>query len=88
MEFIINGYPVAISLKIFNSFHATSGFVRRPTDDEIASADFGYHAMVIVGYSDDTKFFVVRNSWGEHFGENGYCYIPYSYICDPKCQMI
>lgn len=80
---IQDGYPVAISLKIFNSFHATSGFVRRPTDEEIASADFGYHAMVIVGYSDDTKFFVVRNSWGEHFGNNGYCYIPYSYICDP-----
>ena len=81
---IQEGYPVAISLKIYNSFHATSGFVKRPTDDEIASADFGYHAMVVVGYSDETKYFVVRNSWGERFGEKGYCYIPYSYICDPK----
>lgn len=81
---IHDGYPVAISLKIFNSFHATSGFIRRPTEEEIASADFGYHAMVVVGYSDDTKFFLVRNSWGEHFGDNGYCYIPYSYICDPE----
>lgn len=40
--------------------------------------------MVIVGYSDDTKFFVVRNSWGEEFGDKGYCYIPYSYICDSE----
>ncbi|MBQ2350587.1 MAG: hypothetical protein II394_00045, partial [Bacteroidales bacterium] len=31
---------------------------------------------------DETKHFVVRNSWGEHFGDKGYCYIPYSYICD------
>lgn len=81
---IQEGYPVAISLKIFDSFTATSGFVKRPTDEEIESADFGYHAMVVVGYSDDTKFFLVRNSWGEHFGDKGYCYIPYSYISDPE----
>ena len=81
---IQEGYPVAISLKIFDSFNATTGFVKRPTDEEIESADFGYHAMVVVGYSDDTKFFLVRNSWGEHFGDKGYCYIPYSYISDPE----
>lgn len=81
---IQEGYPVAISLKIFDSFNATTGYVRRPTDEEIESADFGYHAMVVVGYSDDTKFFLVRNSWGEHFGDKGYCYIPYSYISDPE----
>ena len=40
--------------------------------------------MVVVGYSDDTKFFLVRNSWGKHFGDDGYCYIPYSYISDPE----
>lgn len=76
------GYPVAVSLKIYDSFNATSGFVSRPSEEEIESADFGYHAMVIVGYSDDTKFFIVRNSWGEGFGDKGYCYMPYSYICD------
>lgn len=81
---IQEGYPVAISLKIFDSFKATLGFVRRPSDEEIESGDFGYHAMVVVGYSDDTKFFLVRNSWGEHFGDKGYCYIPYSYISDPE----
>lgn len=81
---IQEGYPVAISLKIFDSFNAISGFVKRPTEEEINSADFGYHAMVVVGYSDETKFFLVRNSWGEHFGVNGYCYIPYSYISDPE----
>ncbi|MBP3567494.1 MAG: C1 family peptidase [Paraprevotella sp.] len=80
---IQDGYPVAISLKIFESFNTTTGFVKRPTKEEVDSEDFGYHAMVVVGYSDDTKFFLVRNSWGEKFGEKGYCYIPYSYISDP-----
>lgn len=81
---IEDGYPVAISLKIYNSFYTTSGFVVRPSEEEIESADFGFHAMVIVGYSDDSKYFVVRNSWGEKFGDKGYCYIPYSYICDSE----
>lgn len=81
---IQEGYPVAISLKVFNSFYSTSGFVERPTEEEVESADFGYHAMVVVGFTDETKHFVVRNSWGELFGDNGYCYIPYSYICDPQ----
>lgn len=80
---IQEGYPVAISLKIFDSFYSESGFVVNPSDEEQDSADYGYHAMVIVGYSDETKYFVVRNSWGESFGDKGYCYIPYSYICNP-----
>ena len=85
---IQEGYPVAISLKIFDSFNAKSGFIKRPSEKEIESADFGYHAMVVVGYSDDTKFFLVRNSWGENFGDKGYCYIPYSYICDPELNRV
>ena len=81
---IQEGFPVAVSLKIYDSFNSTSGFVKRPTIEELESADFGYHAMVVVGYTDETKHFVVRNSWGEHFGDKGYCYIPYSYICDSE----
>ena len=96
---IQEGYPVAVSLKVYESFSTTthsgngshigaSGFVSYPTDKEIASKKFGYHAMVIVGYTDDTKHFVVRNSWGEHFGDKGYCYIPYSYICDTELNRL
>lgn len=81
---IQEGFPVAISLKIFDSFYNTGAFIARPSDKEIESADFGYHAMVIVGYDDASKFFLVRNSWGEKFGDKGYCYIPYSYVCDSK----
>lgn len=36
-----------------------------------------YHAMVICGYSDKEAYFIVRNSWGTQFGDNGYCYLPY-----------
>lgn len=74
---ISQGYPVAISLSLYESFKSeTSGFVPHPGNEEFV----GYHAMVICGYSEKDKIFIVRNSWGETFGDKGYCYIPYSYI--------
>ena len=44
----------------------------------------GGHAMLIVGYNDDKQWFIVRNSWGNKWADNGYCYIPYDYIIDPN----
>lgn len=80
---LADGYPVAISLKLYDSFSVDkTGFVSRPSESEIQSGKYGNHAMVICGFSDDKKIFIVRNSWGDHFGDNGYCYIPYSYIGD------
>lgn len=77
------GYPIAISLKIFESFGENrNGFVYRPTNEEIASGEYGNHAMVICGYSSEEKVYIVRNSWGDKFGDKGYCYIPFSYIED------
>lgn len=77
------GYPIGISLKIFDSFgKGHKGFVFRPTEKELNSTDFGYHAMVICGYSEKEKVYIVRNSWGLRFGVNGYCYVPFSYIED------
>lgn len=74
---ISQGYPVAISLSLYESFKSEkSGFVPHPGNEEFV----GYHAMVVCGYSDKDKIFIVRNSWGEKFGDKGYCYIPYSYI--------
>ena len=80
---LTEGYPIGISLKVYDSFGKNQkGFIFRPTDKELRSTDFGYHAMVICGYSEKEKVYIVRNSWGEAFGDKGYCYIPFSYIED------
>ncbi len=79
---VSQGYPVAISLRIFDSFLPVSGFIPRPSSQEIEENQYGNHAMVVCGYSDEEKIFVVRNSWGTNFGDQGYCYIPYSYFED------
>ena len=35
----------------------------------------GGHAMALVGYTKNA--FIIRNSWGNNWGENGYCYYPF-----------
>lgn len=77
---VYEGYPVAITLKIFDSFIPRKGFIRIPSEQEIQNEKSGYHTMVVCGYNDEARFFVVRNSWGRRFGEKGYCYIPYGYF--------
>lgn len=75
------GYPIIISLKIYCSFdNNNKGFVFLPDEEETKNKDYGRHAMVICGYSEEHKVYIVRNSWGEDFGDGGYCYIPFSYI--------
>lgn len=79
------GYPIVISLRLFESFaQSSTGFVPRPTEDERSHEEHANHAMVVCGYSDKEHVFIVRNSWGTRFGDKGYCYIPYSYITDPE----
>jgi C1A family cysteine protease len=81
---LADGYPVIVAAQIFDSFSDTrSGFIQHPSSEEISNGDrkdgHGRHAMVVCGFSDRERVLVVRNSWGTRFGENGYCYIPYSY---------
>lgn len=48
-------------------------------------ASNGGHAMLIVGYDRSggggaTPYFIVKNSWNDDFGVNGYMYLSYDYI--------
>lgn len=77
------GYPVGISLKIYDNLGKDGAFILHP-DDSPNAKDDGWHAMVVVGYSEENNFYIVRNSWGTDFGEDGYCYIPTAYIDDSE----
>ena len=76
-----SGYPVVFGMTVFESFEnpevASTGIVPMPADSEQA---IGGHCMLIVGYDDSKKSFIVRNSWGSSWGLSGYCYILYEYI--------
>lgn len=71
--------PIVFGMTIYESFEsdvvASNGLVPMPHQSENT---VGGHAMLIVG-SNDTHF-IVRNSWGEGWGDKGYCYIPHEYL--------
>jgi len=64
---LTNG-PCVGALPVYNY---TSEFWNKNMGDNI----LGYHAISIVGY--DNEGFIIRNSWGESFGKDGYTKIKY-----------
>ena len=79
--------PVVIGAALYESFFGRStthsGWVTLPLPGEM---HVGNHAMLIVGYDDARRIFLVRNSWGPDWahandmGYAGHAWIPYEYI--------
>lgn len=71
--------PVVLGIKLTRTFREftskNSLYSIQPNDNFIEN-----HSMLIVGYSDQDRVFIVQNSWGEEFGNKGFCYIPYHCI--------
>jgi len=78
-----SGYPVVVGILVFSSFEgadvAQTGNVPLPQPGE---QDLGGHAVVCVGYTGDS--WIMRNSWGAQWGDQGYFYLPIQYLTDPK----
>lgn len=79
---LYEGYPVSFGMVVFSSF-MTSSVARTgkvPMPDFATEQQLGGHAITIVGYDDSTRCFKIVNSWGDSWGDKGFCYIPYDYI--------
>jgi C1A family cysteine protease len=87
---LAEGYPIVFGIALFPSFdtcNKNKGVVPMPSPTEASRSAHGLHAMLCVGYSDVDKLFIVRNSWGDKWGDGGYCYMPYEYLINPKFNM-
>lgn len=80
------GYPVVFGFSVYESFEteevAKTGIVPMPDMDK--EQLLGGHAVLCVGYDDETQTFIVRNSWGPDWGDHGYFHIPYNYLTNPE----
>lgn len=74
------GCPVVTGMEVFGDFDNmginSDPIIPMPSD---ADESLGGHAITIVGYDNDKKIFICRNSYGEQWGDRGYFYMPYDY---------
>jgi len=78
---LADGYPFVFGFTVYASFEedavAETGILNMPALKEKKA---GGHAVLAVGYDDNAKRFIVRNSWGSKWGMNGYFTMPYDYL--------
>lgn len=70
------GYPFVFAMTLYENFRPDArGLIPMPAGSEI-----GGHAMVGIGYFDEAKTFLIRNSWGDRWGVKGHCLITYDHM--------
>jgi C1A family cysteine protease len=78
---LASGYPFVFGFTVYESFEsqevANTGVVPMPASSEQV---LGGHAVLAVGYDDAAQRFIVRNSWGTDWGQQGYFTMPYAYL--------
>jgi len=86
---LADGYPIIFGLKLTEAFFRTgrSGTIRTPDVSDPRSAQHGLHAMLLVGYNERKRVFIVRNSWSTRWGAKGYGYLPFDYVANPDFNM-
>lgn len=77
------GFPFVFGFSVYEEFEssavASSGIVPLPAH---SSRMLGGHAVLAVGYDHAAQRFLVRNSWGSGWGQQGYFWLPYAYLTD------
>ena len=74
------GKPIVFGFTVFSSFEskevAETGMMPIPT---VVEDCLGGHAVCMVGYDVEKQVYIVRNSWGKQWGDNGYFYMPFNF---------
>ena len=69
-------HPVVFGTRIEQSFQSLAG--PGPVSPP-AGSTIGGHAMIVVGYLQEQGF-IIKNSWGPSWGENGFCIMTPEYL--------
>ncbi|CAF1441933.1 unnamed protein product [Rotaria magnacalcarata] len=90
---LAKGIPFVASIILLESAlyeaQERNGYISIPDSNDagVRNAELG-HAVLVVGYNDETQHFLIRNSWGPHWAIDGYCFIPYEYLLKPDLFLV
>jgi len=81
---LVNYGPIAVSFRVCDAFLSSKGEVLSKYERPPKDLNRG-HAVLVVGFIKKmvgdmaTTCYVIRNSWGVAWGDNGYCYVTLAY---------
>lgn len=87
LEIIANYGPVAAAVNALPWQHYVSGIIQNDCSGDVKQLN---HAVQIVGFdrSGSVPHYIIQNSWGSDFGENGYMRIAFGKnICGIASQV-
>lgn len=81
LDALNNNYPIIFGMLVYDSFD----YLNRDRDYIVelpgkTESPVGAHAMCLVGYDRSRRLLLARNSFGEDWGDQGYCWIPFDYV--------
>lgn len=79
LEVLSSGKPIVAGMVVYEPFMTLdhlNATISLPFPDQY---EIGGHAVCIVGYSLADQKFIVKNSFGKEWGDNGYFYMPFEY---------
>jgi C1A family cysteine protease len=65
--------PLGAEMAVYDDFYAYTGGIY----EHVTGALSGYHWVAIVGFDDSGEYWIVKNSWGTGWGEDGWFRIRY-----------
>ena len=80
---LAQGFPFVFGFSVYESFEgsdvASTGIVHLPKHSEQC---LGGHAVLCCGYKqiNGVWYFIVKNSWGTGWGDQGFFYLPFDYM--------
>lgn len=69
--------PLVTTMAVLQGFDSYTGGIFKAKPD---AKYLGGHAVAIVGFNDSERYFIIKNSWGEDWGEKGYARMSYDDI--------
>lgn len=81
---LVAGFPFVFGFTVYSSFENVGSDGVMPMPNFSSESVLGGHAVLAMGYDENRRVVIVRNSWSDGWGDKGYFYMPYDYITNPQ----